>query len=325
MLPARDAEKTVATALRSVLRSRGVALEVVVVNHGSADATASIIKRLADGRVRVIDVDGAVPLATALNRGIAACASPLVARMDADDVMHPDRLRADVDWLSTHNDTSAVACRIKLIPRGDHGSLAMYVAWQNATMTAADHAREIWVEQPVCQPATTFRRAALEGVPYRAGDFPEDYDLFLRLLAGGARIEKRPAVHHAWRRHAATTTRWSRDVLAALKARALVQRFQLANRRVVVAGAGKEGGRIARALIDAGAPPSAFLDVAARRIGRTRHGVRVLDARELPSLRAAPGGCFVVAAVGTSGARGVVRAQLAGAGCVEGEDCVVVA
>ncbi len=328
LLPVRNAAATLPVALRSVLRSRGVELEVVVVEHASDDASPEIAARFAarDTRVRVVTAGRDVDLAGALALGRRACTAAFIARMDADDVMHPDRLAADAAHLE-RSDAAAVACRVKLLPRSTaRGALASYVAWQNASITAEDHAREIWIEQPLCNPATTFRASAFDaaGGWRTPADGPEDYDLFLRLVAAGGALEKRPAVHHGWRRHPLTTTRFSRDALAALKARALVARFGLAARRVVVAGAGKEGGRIARALIAAGARPAAFVDVAVRRIGRLRHGVEVLPASSLASLHAS-GGVFLIGAVGTSGARGVVRAQLAGAGFVEGVDCVVVA
>lgn len=330
LMPVRDAARTVGVAVRSVLRSRGVSFEVVCVNHRSTDTTASILAKHA---VRVVNGDGAETLSAALELGRAACTAPLIARMDADDVMHPDRLAADVAHLRAHPAHGAVACRARVVPKGKaRPGLRAYVAWQNACITADDHAREIWIEQPLLHPATTFRAATLAtlgGWAAAPRHEPEDYDLFLRMVVAGVPFAKRPEVHHAWRQHASTSTRFDRDVLARMKARALVKRFSLARevaggagRPVVIAGAGKEGGRIARALLQEGVRARAFLDVAARRIGRLRHGVPVLDARELPSLK---GNAFVVAAIGTSGARGVVRAQLADAGFVEAHDCVVVA
>jgi hypothetical protein len=239
--------------------------------------------------------------------------------------MHPDRLAQDVARLA-HGDVAAVASCVKLIPRGrTTPGLRAYVAWQNACRTADDHAREIWIEQPLCHPATTFAARALDDVGgYRSGPFPEDYDLFLRLIARGHRVIKRDAVHHAWRQHGHTVRRFSRDALATLKAAALAERFALRERRVIIAGAGKEGGRIARALAAVGVRPAGFVDVAPARIGRMRHGVPVTDARDLVKSAHGPH-TFLVAAVGTSGARGVVRAQLAAAGFVEGVDAVVVA
>lgn len=329
LLPARDAAATLGVAVRSVLRSRGVRLELVAVEHGSGDDTPALLERFAatDGRLRVLRLPATVPFVEALEAGRKLCRAALIARMDADDVMHPDRLAADVARLRSDASLAAVASRAKLIPRHrTTAGLRAYVAWQNAVLTPDEHAREIWIEQPVCQPATTFRAAVLDEVGgYRDAGCPEDYDLFLRLATGGWRLEKRLEVHHAWRRHALSSSRWPRDAFAKRKARALVERFHVDERPLLVAGAGKEGGRIGRALLELGATPAAFLDVAPWRIGRSRHGAPVLPASELAGLRARHPDAFVVAAVGTSGSRGVVRGQLAAAGFAEGIDCVVVA
>lgn len=326
LLPVRDHARTVAVALRSVLRSRAVSFEVVCVDHRSRDDSSAVLRRFAP-RVRIVDGASAVSLSHALELGRAVCRAPLIARMDADDVMHPDRLRADVDALRAQPSLAAIACRARVVPKFKaRPGLRSYVAWQNACISAADHAREIWIEQPLLQPATTFRAAALAQVGgWRHVDGPEDYDLFLRFALARLDVAKRTEVHHAWRQHDATSTRFDRDSIARLKARALIERFALDDARdVVIAGAGKEGARIARALATFGVRARAFLDVSPKRIGRVRHGVPVLDARELAGLRANPR-TFVVAAIGTSGARGVVRAQLASAGYLELDDCVVVA
>jgi GT2 family glycosyltransferase len=329
LLPARDAARTVGRALRSVLRSRAVALEVVAVEHGSRDGTPAVLAAIAarEERVRIVRAPAELSLAAALELGRGVCQAPLIARMDADDIMHPHRLAADVRCLTAAPGLAAISSRVKLIPKnGTTAGMRAYVAWQNAILTPAEHQREIWIEQPLCHPATTFRASALAAVGgWRDAACPEDYDLFLRLALQGHAVEKRPAIHHAWRQHAQTSMRWPRDAFARRKAMALVERFGIDERPVVIAGAGKEGGRMGRALSAAGVRPAAFLDVAARRIGRTRHGAAVLPASELGRLPAVFPGVFVIAAVGTSGSRGVVRAELAAAGFIEGEDCVVVA
>lgn len=329
VMPVKNAVSTLAEAADSVLMSRGVELELIVVDHGSVDASMRVVP---DSRaVRNVFVSGDKPFADALNAGVAACRADVVARMDADDRMHPDRLRADLAALALEPDLDVVACRVEPFPAEDTSdNMRMYVRWQNAQLTPEDHAREIWIEQPLCHPAATFRRRALEDVGgYRAGDFPEDYDLFLRLVARGGRVRKRPAVHHGWRQHGDMSTRndprYSRDALARAKAAALLERFELFQRPVFIAGAGKEGRRIGRALAEHKVAAVRWFDVAADKIGRVRRGAPVVPADTLAVERARHEGVFLIGAVGTSGARGAVRAALHEAGFVEGEDAVVVA
>jgi hypothetical protein len=303
---------------------------VVLVDHGSTTPVAQLLPTPSDPRVRVIVVAREVPFASALEVGRAACAGAWVARMDADDVMHPDRLRSDLTALAADPGLGAVACRVKVLPRGSlrmHG----YVAWQNSVLDADAHQREIWIEQPVCHPATTFRASALVAVGgYRAGPWPEDYDLFLRLSCAGHKIKKRAAVQHGWRQHEQMATRTaptqSRDALATLKATHAVAHFGLHACSVAVLGAGKEGRRFSRALRAVGhAGPAFFIDVDPKKQTRLVHGVAVRAPAALAVAKGLDPGLFVVAAVGTSGARGAVRALLAEAGFVEGDDAIVVA
>lgn len=331
LLPVRDAQDTLEVALGTTLRSMGVHFEVVLIDHGSVDDSRRIATRIAekDSRVRIVDAPFDLHFSEALEVGRAQCRAPFIARMDADDLMHPRRLAADVAHLKRHSSTVAVASRTKLVPKGAAGrGMHAYVAWQNQVLSASDHARELWIEQPVCHPATTFVAESLRAIGgYRAIHGPEDYDLFLRLQAQGD-LEKRPDIHHAWREHRGRTTwtsgRHHRDAFAALKAEALVERFSLRTRPLLIAGAGKEGGRIGKALAQLGVRTEAYVDVADRRIGSVRHGAPIFSVDELPRLRAQTPNAFGVGAVGTSGARGAVRESLRRAGFTLGENAVIV-
>ena len=334
LLPVRDAQglppRAFATAIRSTLRSRDVDLDVVVVDHGSIDETPHLLAAWAarDSRLRVIRVARGASLAEAVEAGRLACATRFIARMDADDVMHPWRLREDIAWLLARPRTAAVASWTRAVPRGSR-AMRSYLQWQNSVLDAAGHAREIWIEQPLCNPSTTFRAEALADVGgYQSGPWPEDYQLLLRLVLSGWDVEKRPILRHGWRQHAAMTTRTSsrhtRDEVAALKAIFLVSHYRLTNRAIVVLGAGKEGRRISRALRAAGAQVAAFVDVSPARIGRECHGVRVMPTPDLAAWHGVHAGAFGIGAVGTSGSRGTVRAVLDAAGFVEGQDAVVV-
>lgn len=319
VMPARDPDpRHFRRAIGSTLRSRGLSLRVVVVDHGSA---VPLVVR--DPRVDVIRVDRALPFALAQNVGVDAARTAFLARMDADDVMHPDRLRLQVEGLVADPTLAVVSSRIKVLPKT---TLQMrgHVLWQNHIVDDDAHLRERFIDQPLCHPASTMRRDVVVGVGgYVAGDFPEDYDLFLRLLSSGARFGKLTAIHHGWRQHEGQATRRvDRDVLARLKARHLVADFGLAARDVVVVGAGKEGRRISRALRGEGAVVAAFVDVDPKKVGRTTHGVPVHP----PGwLNQRPAGAFVIGAVGTSGARGAIRGLFEGAGLVDGKDAICVA
>jgi glycosyltransferase involved in cell wall biosynthesis len=115
VLPAFDAEGTLPACLRSVVRQRERRWECIVVDDGSTDGTAACARGFAaaDPRVRVVSMRHA-GLVAALQRGLALARGRVVARMDADDVMHRDRLGAQLAALDAAPHLAAVGCRVRL-------------------------------------------------------------------------------------------------------------------------------------------------------------------------------------------------------------------
>src|SRR5262245_32167621 len=92
LLPVRDGEATLAEALASTLSSVGPELEVICVDDGSRDGTARILADFArdDARVRVL-TRSPRGIALALDDALGHARGHFIARMDADDEMHPER------------------------------------------------------------------------------------------------------------------------------------------------------------------------------------------------------------------------------------------
>jgi len=92
VVPTRDRSALLSTTLRSVLAQRGVSLEVVVVDDGSADRTRDVVAGFADGRLRLVRHEVPQRVSGARNSGIAAAAGTWVSFCDDDDVWAPDKL-----------------------------------------------------------------------------------------------------------------------------------------------------------------------------------------------------------------------------------------
>lgn len=322
LLPYRDSAATIDEALRSVLAERGVAIEVLAIDDGSTDAGPAIVAAIARADPRVVPIaTGGVGIAAALARGAALSRGELVARMDGDDVSLPGRIEAAAALLESDPSLGVAATQVEGFPESAVGEgLRRYIAWQNSLITPADHARELFVESPVCHPSVVIRRAALEA----AGGFAdvrwaEDYDLWLRIDAAGFGLAKVPRVLFRWRHREGRLTfadgRYALRLFDEAKARYLAPKLLARGRPVTVWGAGKTGKRIARALEEHGVTASRFVDIDPRKIGGTARGARVFAPEVLSR-----GEATVVCAVGARGARDLIRAHLAGRGFVEGED-----
>ncbi len=313
LLPARDAAATLRAAAVSILRGTFRDLTLVVVDDGSRDATAEVAERLAgrDGRVRVLRGPGQ-GIAVALNRALATVDAPLLARMDADDVAWPGRLALQVEALEADASLAAVGSQVRLIPRAlVRDGMRRYVAWLNALTTPALVARDLFVEAPLVHPATLLRRGPLEAAGgWRDGPFPEDYDLWLRLAAGGGGLTNLAATLLDWRESAGrltrTDARYARPRHMALKCAALAAGPLAGVAEVALWGAGETGRAFTDALAAEGVRVAAFVEVDRKKVGRTIRGAPVISYQAVETLRGLP----LLVAVGAPGARDLIRAEL---------------
>jgi glycosyltransferase involved in cell wall biosynthesis len=98
VLPAHNAEATIAPAIVSTLQQSYTDFELWVLENGSHDRTAEIARSFSDPRVRVFEL-GPVGVQGALQYAIENASSEWLARMDADDLMFPKRLEVQMDFI----------------------------------------------------------------------------------------------------------------------------------------------------------------------------------------------------------------------------------
>ena len=320
LMPYRDAEATVGAAMVSVLAERALPLELIAVDDGSTDGGPAMVAAMAGRDPRVVPLRAGAGLVAALELGRRAARAGVIARMDADDLCLPGRLAAQVAALDER--PGVVGTQVELFGEVA-GGMRRYVAWQNRLLSPEAHARDLFVESPLCHPSVALPATLLDQVGgYRDGDFPEDYDLWLRLHGAGASLRKVAMVGLAWRQHPASLSRvdarYRADAFRDLKARHLAPLVPR-ERPLVVWGAGPTGKRFMRSLESGGLKAERFVDIDPRKIGREARGAPIVSADALRSHD------FVVAAVASRGARLEVRVALTQRGFVERDDFVCVA
>ena len=327
LLPAFDAASTLAAALRSVQRQTEQRWECVVVDDGSRDATLELAQTMAreDERIRVLARPHA-GIVRALRAGIAECKAPLIARMDADDLMSRRRLELQSRALAEAPELAAVGCHVRLFPRAAlrEGRLN-YERWLSSISSAESVQREAFVECPVAHPTLMIRREILAKLDYRDMGWPEDYDLVLRLLEAGHRVGVVPKRLLHWRDGEARLSRTSPSYgIAAFvqcKAEFLASGFLARSERYVLWGYGETGKALSEALAQRGKHPAAILELHPGRLGQTIRDVRVQRPEALPGLPRLP----LVVSVAGLGPRTEIRAALAQMKFVETRDYVCAA
>src|SRR5215216_609767 len=108
-MPAYNSDRWLTQAIESIQAQSLSNFELIVVDDGSADKTSQIASAAArrDPRIRTAGQNHQ-GIASALNHGISLAHSPIVARMDADDIAAPDRLQTQLAFLNAHPHIAAV-------------------------------------------------------------------------------------------------------------------------------------------------------------------------------------------------------------------------
>lgn len=96
VIPTWNRREVLGRTVNSALAQRGVKVEVIVVDDGSADDTASAMRQLAHRGVRLVRHEQSVGVADARNAGVAEATAPWVAFLDDDDLWAPDKLRCQL-------------------------------------------------------------------------------------------------------------------------------------------------------------------------------------------------------------------------------------
>ena len=328
LLPIRDAAPFLETSLESLAEQAFADFEIIAVDDGSVDETPAILEswRRQDARLRVIRGEGA-GLVAALNLGLEHCSADLVARMDADDRAHPNRLLRQTALFEKHTDLAVAGCQVEhFSDLGVGEGLRVYERWLNSLITHEDMHRERFVESPMPHPAAMFRRQTVVAAGgYRNLAWPEDYDLWLRMFESGCLFAKVPEVLHFWRdrgdRLTRTDSRYAVERFLECKAEHLMLGPLKHCRKLIVWGAGQTGRRLTKHLLRRGAPLENFIDIDPAKCGRTVRGVRVETPQFLESLSREPlDGLTILAAVSSRGARAKIRTALNARGFRETEN-----
>jgi glycosyltransferase involved in cell wall biosynthesis len=125
LMPAYNAMPYLPAALDSVLWQKCKDFRLIIVDDGSTDGSVEFLRSVRDPRISVLRNERKLGLANSLNRGLALVESEYLARMDADDIILPDRLERQMSYLDRHPDIGA--CGTDIIPFSGTDLLKPYI------------------------------------------------------------------------------------------------------------------------------------------------------------------------------------------------------
>lgn len=321
ILPVFNGQPSIQAALRSILnQSIANQIECIVIDDGSTDGTLEWLQQQSNITLIQQPHRGLVP---ALLAGIEQSRGPFIARMDADDISQPQRLARQVAYLE-NNRFDLVSCLVEF--GGDRSTQAGYahhVDWCNHVRDEVSISLNRFIESPIPHPSVLFRRELLNRLgTYRDGDFPEDYDLWLRWLEAGARMGKVPEVLLRWNdpphRLSRNDARYDAASFHTHKAPFLARWLESKNPHhpdTMIWGAGRIARRRAAALTDAGIRITKYIDIDRGKIGHFIDGIEVISPDDLTG----PENGFVISYVGSRGAREQICIALETLGYVAGQ------
>lgn len=324
VLPVRNGGAKLITAIRSIQNQSFSDWELIVADDGSTDGSRKVTRQFAerDSRVRPLNLpaQGLVPTLTA---ALELCRGTFIARMDADDVSHPKRLERQRAVIIEDTSLGLISCLVVFggSRQGSRG-YAEHVDWLNRTRTSKEIANSRFVESPVAHPSVFFRRELLSRLGgYREGDFPEDYELWLRWLDAGVRFSKVAEPLLLWNdapdRLSRIDDRYSPEAFYRVKCLYLsrwLERHIPRERPIWLWGAGRTTRKRFAALERERGGFDGFVDVDPDKTGLRLDGRPVVAPDDIPE------GAFLIAAVGSRGARGEIRNFLRRTGREEGRD-----
>ena len=194
LMPVYNGEKFLTEAIDSVLNQSFKNFELIIVNDGSTDGSAEIIKRYNDNRIVVITHKKNMGLVYSLNEGVSLCKSEYLARMDGDDISEKNRFKTQIEYLNDHTEVGLCGTWAKSI--NEAGIIVDYMIPPNNLLSRYN----FWKPGVIIHPTLMIRTELLKKYGYgNQYDRAEDYDLWMRMGKDGVVIRNIPIFLYRYR------------------------------------------------------------------------------------------------------------------------------
>lgn len=196
----------IAEAIESILAQTLGDFELLVMDDGSTDGTAQIIADIAqrDSRIRILKHPSPAGLPASLNELAANARGVYLARMDADDRAHPERLARQVAFLDSNPGVLVVSCWFR--------EFGLRSRTKRPVHRHEDIRFTLLFDSPICHPGVVMRASVFSelGLAYPPLPMAQDYGLWAAILRHGA-LRCLPEVLLDYRVHTVSMTATGRE------------------------------------------------------------------------------------------------------------------
>jgi len=177
-----NGEKYLREAIESILNQTYTDFEFIIINDGSTDQSLDIIRSYSDQRVVIINQENK-GLIESLNIGIARARTNYIARIDADDVSHLDRLEKQIKFMDNNPNLVLLSSSYNVMLESGEIICTRFLPVEDKCIREA-----ITKWNPFCHSSAFFRKKVFEkvgGYSKRYELAEEDYDLWKRIIQHG--------------------------------------------------------------------------------------------------------------------------------------------
>ena len=199
--PCFNAARFIAETIESVLAQDVPGLEYIILDGGSNDGTADIIRRY-ESKLAWWISEPDKGQTSAINRGLARATGDVLGFLNADDMLVPDALRAVLDTFARRPEVELAVGEVEWID-ATGSRLGLHAGEIENLSDVLDIYRVWWGKRQWVQPEVFFRRSLWE----RIGAFDEkyhlafDFDYWVRCFRAGARVARVPTPLARFRLH----------------------------------------------------------------------------------------------------------------------------
>lgn len=175
LMPVYNAELHLQAAIDSIVGQSFRDFIFLIIDDGSTDRSAEIIHAVFDSRIRYVRNPRNMGIAKTLNRGIDLSSTELIARMDADDVSHPDRLMKQMNYMRSDPDCAMLSTLTRDLSEDGQVLGENFLQSDEFYFNLTFYC---WIYHP----SVIYRKSIIQRLGLYPVSFAEDYLLWCRLI-----------------------------------------------------------------------------------------------------------------------------------------------
>ncbi len=257
IMPVKNGVPYLEECINSIINQSYKSWELIIINDHSDDKTQSVLDKYSNIDKRITSkINNGAGIINALKTGYTISQGTYITRMDADDIMPPQKIEKLYQAIVNVKTPSLSTGYVKYFSdSGVNNGYANYESWLNKLCDDSNHYQHIYKECVIPSPCWMMRRNHFDDIGgFDSETYPEDYDLCFRMYQNDIKVIPICETLHHWRDHSTRTSRnddnYADNRFLQLKLE-YFHRIETPKRRyITLVGAGKKGKSIAKFLIE---------------------------------------------------------------------------